>query len=102
MTRLFGWRSKARNRMRLPVGGGKKSARDGAEDKKLRKDLYCLGGPCFEGTLRKALSLRTSFPNEVPWPGQLRISFRKLSENLDAGDARELQQIPAQPHICSR
>ena len=38
-----------------------------AEDRKLRKDPT-FGGPCFEGTLRKAYWL---FPNRVPWPGRL-------------------------------
>ena len=36
-----------------------------AEDRKLRKDPF--GGPCFEGTLRKAAT--ATFPNHIPWPG---------------------------------
>jgi hypothetical protein len=60
------------------VVAGKIAARDDTEDKKLRKELLTAGGPCFEGTLRKALFLRISSSNEVPWPGQLRTSYDAL------------------------
>jgi len=46
-------------------------AQPDTEDKKLRKERL-LGGPCFEGTLRSGFYETSCFPNEVPWPGQLR------------------------------
>jgi hypothetical protein len=55
----------------LPVGQTPVSAhaflrQPESEDRKLRKDPF--GGPCFEGTLRKPVA----FPNQVPWPEQLK------------------------------
>jgi hypothetical protein len=109
MTMLFGGATAARNSMSLPMGVKRQFRRaysataafatTRTEDKKLRKELCLLGGPCFEGTLRNGLQL--CFPNEVPWPGRLRTLNCSL-KTLDAGHARELQQNPAQPHICSR
>ena len=64
----------ARNRMVFRSEMRPLSAHADTEDKKLRKDPF--GGPCFEGTLRK----RCCFPNEVPWPGQLRTSLRRSLE----------------------
>jgi len=62
MTRFYGALTTARNRMGLPVGMERQFRRAYSataafatartEDKKLRKELCLLGGPCFEGTLR--------------------------------------------------
>ncbi len=65
------------------------SAHADSEDKKLRKDPF--GGPCFEGTLRK----RCCFPNEVPWPGQLRTSLRRSLELRCRTRPRVSQKRPA-------
>jgi hypothetical protein len=71
------------------------SAHAEAEDKKLRKDPT-LGGPCFEGTLRKCFLSESS-----PVAGTIE-SF-KLSETLDARCApRVAHNTPGQPHHCSR
>jgi hypothetical protein len=66
------------------------------EDKKLRKERL-LGGPCFEGTLRSGFYETNCFPNEVPWPGRLRL----LSLNLDAGRCREMQQKRPASHTSA-
>jgi hypothetical protein len=65
--------SKTRNSMCLPLGITPLSAHADTEDKKLRKDPF--GGPCFEGPLR----IRDAFPNEVPWPGQLKALHALLN-----------------------
>ena len=62
MTMLFGGATAARNSMSLPMGVKRLLRRaysataafatTRTEDKKLRKELCLLGGPCFEGTLR--------------------------------------------------
>lgn len=60
-----------------------------AEDLKLRKDP-AFGGPCFEGTLQNA-SGKPAASESNPVAGK--IESDTLSENLDAGQRRELQKI---------
>jgi hypothetical protein len=85
----------ARNRMVFRSETTPLSAHADTEDKELRKDP--LGGPCFEGTLRK----RCCLPNEVPWPGRLRTSFKTLSANLDAGRDREFHKNDRLSHTSA-
>jgi hypothetical protein len=44
---------------------------------------------------------RVAFPNEVPWPGQLRAFFTCSLKNLDAGQAREMQTIRPASHTTA-
>jgi hypothetical protein len=67
-------------------------AQPDTEDKKLRKEL------ALEVLALKVPFGNAVFPNEVPWPGRLRL----LSLNLDAGRCREMQQnTPAATHLLS-
>jgi hypothetical protein len=85
----------ARNRMVFRSETTPLSAHADTEDKELRKDPF--GGPCFEGTLRK----RCCLPNEVPWPGRLRTSFKTLSVNLDAGRDQEFHKNDRLSHTSA-
>jgi len=70
--KAFGWAlMTARNSMRLPLGAQTPLSVDifaqaDTEDKKLRKD------PLEVLALKVPFGNRSAFPNEVPWPGQLR------------------------------
>jgi hypothetical protein len=68
-------------------------AQPDTEDKKLRKELTL-----EVLALKVPFGSRVAIPNEIPWPGQLRL----LSLNLDAGRCREMQQnTPAATPLLS-
>ena len=62
MTRLLVGRSRIRatvwSSVRTNATFGALFGQPDTEDKKLRKDLLLVGGPCFEGTLRKYFAFR--------------------------------------------
>ena len=66
---------------------------------KIEKRSYRLEVPCFEGTLQEFKIPESKFRGRNESSATFSQSALKI---LDAGQRRELQQIPAQPHICSR
>ncbi len=64
-----------------------------SEDRKLRKELLEVLA------LKVPFGNRVAFPNEVPWPGQLKAFMP--SQTLDAGRARELQTIRPASHTTA-
>jgi hypothetical protein len=70
------------------------------EDKKLRKDLTCLEVLALKVPFGTSLGKSYCFPNEVPWPGQLR-TLLLLSEHLDAGRDQEFHKNDRRSHTSA-